>query len=49
MSNPCAGKEVEEGWRVAGQKAAVCSAKKEAETRERRNQILDYYKRGRRK
>lgn len=45
MINPCAGKGMEEDWRIAGQKAAECSGRKEAETRERREQILNYYRR----
>lgn len=49
MINPCVGNGVEEDWRAAGQKAAEHSGQKEAEIREKRKQILDYYKRGRRK
>lgn len=45
MINPCAGKGMEEDWREAGREAAERSARKEAETREKRNQILDYYRR----
>lgn len=45
MNNPCAGRGLEEDWRIAGQKAAERSGKKEAEIREKRKQILDYYKR----
>lgn len=48
MSNPHTG-AYSENWTEAGREAAERSARKEAETRERREQILDYYKRGRRK
>lgn len=48
MSNPHTG-AYSEDWREAGQEAAERSGRKEAETRERREQILDYYKRGRSK
>lgn len=44
MSNPHTG-AYSENWREAGREAAEHSARKEAETREKRNQILDYYRR----